>query len=360
MTHRHSPAAVDATRAGLRYADPGDPGIRREGPPGRVRYRRPNGSLVRDAPTLARIRAAAIPPAWTDIWISPDPSGHLQAVGRDARGRRQYRYHREFRASRDAAKFDRVIRFAERLPRIRRRVGRDLRAPGLPREKVLAAMVRLLELTFLRVGSDEYARLNRSFGLSTLRNRHVQVRGDRVRFRFRGKSGKDHEVGLTDRRLAGLVRRCQELPGQHLFEYVDSEGEPQRVDSDAVNDYIRAAAGDDTVSAKDFRTWAGTVLAHRSLQAAPRVETGADARRNVVAAVEATAEQLGNTPAVARASYVHPEVVDSYLLTGTNSAGRGNPDGRRQPGRRRPPAGPPSPAEERAVLALLRSHRRSR
>jgi len=254
-----------------------------------------------------------IPPAWTDVWISPNPRGHLQATGRDARGRKQYRYHPEFRRRRDAGKYNRLVALGERLPALRRQVTRDLGRPGLPRDRVLAAVVRLLERTALRVGNEEYARLNRSFGLSTLRNRHARVGQGSIQFRFRGKGGKRIEVDVDDRRLAAVVRRCQELPGQALFEYVDrtttAHGEdptPQPIDSEDVNAYIRAATGGD-FTAKDLRTWAATMLAFRSLRTAP-VE--ASQKKVVLEAIRDTAAALGNTPAVARASYVHPAVLE--------------------------------------------------
>jgi DNA topoisomerase-1 len=314
----------------------------------------PSGASVSDDATLARIRSLAIPPAWTDVWICPIANGHLQATGRDARGRKQYRYHARFRAGRDAGKFDRIVELGRRLPRIRRRVNRDLSSPGLPRKKVIAAIVRLLELTLLRVGNDEYARLNRSFGLSTLRSRHARVRGETVRLRFRGKGGRMLESGVTDRRLAAVIRRCQELPGQQLFQYVGEDGETHDVDSDAVNEYIRAAAGHESISAKDFRTWAATVLAFRALTArAADPEARSDGG---VAAVRETAERLGNTPAVARQSYVHPAVLEAFV--GEPSAGP-TQSMRQSPGRSRGRTGaPPTPAEERAVLALLRAQAR--
>ena len=302
---------------------------------------------------MARIRALAIPPAWTDAWICPTANGHLQATGRDARGRKQYRYHRAFRARRDEDKFDRLIRFATVLPRIRRRVSADLRKPGLPREKVLAAMVRLLELTLIRVGNDEYARLNRSFGLATMRDRHARVHGAAVRFRFRGKSGRVHDVGLRDRRVAAVVRRCRDLPGQELFQYVEPVGKIVDVRSEDVNDYIRAAANDSRFSAKDFRTWAGTVLAFRALRSAGEADGAPDARRAATQAVRDTAERLGNTPAVTRQAYVHPAVLDAYL-----------DDRLRRLMLRAADAAPekaaaPVPREERAVLTVLRRRLRA-
>jgi len=340
------PAALAAAEVGLRYVSPDDPGIARRRRGRGFTYSLPSGKPVTDAATLARIRALVIPPAWSDVWICLLANGHIQATGRDARGRKQYRYHAKFRDRRDADKFERMVRFGERLPRIRRRVTRDLRARGLPRDKVVAAVVRLLELTLLRVGNDEYARLNRSFGLSTLRNRHAEIRGENVQFRFRGKSGVIHEVGVSDRRLAALVRRCQGLPGQQLFGYIDAAGETREIDSEDVNEYIRRVSGDDAFSAKDVRTWAATVLAYRALQAADVPSKPTEARRAVVGAVQATADRLGNTPTVARQSYVHPAILESYLENGVGD----------RPRRRRvSPEAPPTPAEEAAVLELLRA-----
>ncbi len=301
-----------ARDAGLRWSTDARPGIQRRRAGRGWSYRRPDGELIRDAQTLARIRSLAVPPAWTDVWICTDPRGHLQATGRDARGRKQHRYHPDYRSRREHAKFDRLLAFARCLPRIRKRVDHDLGRQGLPREKVLAAVVRLLELTLIRVGNDEYARLNRSFGLTKLRSRHAKVRGEQIRFRFRGKSGVMHDVTLRDRRLARVVARCQELPGQDLLQYVDDDGEVRDVRSEDVNDYLREASGSD-VTAKDFRTWAGTVLAYRALLALQPVDTEREARHNVVEAVRQTAESLGNTPAVTRQSYVHPAVLRAYL-----------------------------------------------
>jgi DNA topoisomerase-1 len=300
---------------------------------------------------IERINALAIPPAWTDVWISPHPAAHLQATGRDAAGRRQYRYHPAWRARREGEKFDRLVRFAERLPRIRARVRRDLRARGLPRRKVLAAVVRLLDMTFIRVGNDEYARLYRSFGLTTLRGRHAAIRGATVRFRFRGKSGRQHDVSIRDRRLAGIIRRCRDLPGQELFAYVDADGDPQDVNSEDVNDYLREAAGSDDLSAKDFRTWAGTVMAFCALRAVSGSEANGDAEGAIVAAVRVAADQLGNTPAVTRRSYVHPAVIEGYLNDDLREAllrSVGRTAARRA-----------TSADEAAVLALLRRARRT-
>ena len=304
-----------ARSAGLRYSSDASPGIERVRHGRGFAYRHANGRPVRDETTLQRIRSLVIPPAWTEVWICAQPTGHLQATGRDSRGRKVYRYHRRFRAGRERAKFDRLLEFARVLPKIRRRVNRDLRTRGLSRDKVLAAVVRLLELSLIRVGNDEYARLNRSFGLTTLRDRHVRVRGEAVRFRFRGKSGREHEVDIRDRRLAGVVRRCQELPGQLLFQYPDEDAQLQDVTSEDVNDYLRDAADAD-VTTRDFRVWAGTVLAYRALQALEPPTSEAGVRRNIVAAVKVSAGRLGNTPAVARASYVHPRVLTAYEAGG--------------------------------------------
>jgi DNA topoisomerase I len=301
-----------ARQAGLRYSSDGDTGIRRVRRGRGFSYVGPDGKAIRDPETLARIRALAVPPAWTDVWISRYPNGHIQATGRDARGRKQHRYHARWRETRDESKFDRMIEFSAALSAIRERTDTDLARPGLPREKVLAAVVRLLELTLIRVGNDEYARLNRSFGLTTLRDRHARIEGTKIQFRFRGKSGQQHEVGLRDRRLASVVRRCQELPGQELFQYVDADGEVGDVASDDVNEYLREISGGD-FTAKDFRTWAGTVLAYRALRALEPASSATDAKRKVVAAMRETAGHLGNTPAVARNSYVHPAVVEAYM-----------------------------------------------
>jgi DNA topoisomerase-1 len=346
-------AREEATEAHLRYSPDDRPGITRRRAGRGFSYRSPDGSRITDPTTLTRIRALAVPPAWTDVWISTDPRGHLQATGRDARGRKQYRYHARWQRRRGESKFERMLVFASVLPRIRERVDTDLGRRGLPREKVLAAVVRLLELTHIRVGSDEYVKLNRSFGLTTLRNRHAMVDGTSVRFRFTGKSGRNHEVDLRDRRLASVVRRCQELPGQELFEYVDGDGEVRDVTSTDVNAYLREISGAD-ITAKDFRTWAGTVLAYRALRAQHATDDPKQARRDVVDAVKTTAERLGNTPAVARGSYIHPAVVEAYLegslvehakVTATiDRAEAALPD---------PAVEPPAPEDEEAVIDLL-------
>jgi DNA topoisomerase-1 len=335
---------------GLRHCTDARPGIVRRRSGRGFTYRDADGTTIRDEETRERIRRLAIPPAWTDVWICPWPNGHLQATGRDARGRKQYRYHARFRARRETAKFERLVEFARALPAIRERVDRDLARPGLPREKVLAAVVRLLELTLIRVGNDEYVRLNRSFGITTLRDRHAVVEGSRIRFRFRGKSGRQHEVGLRDRRLAGIVKRCRDLPGQELFQYIDPDGEPHDVASDDVNAYLAEIAPG--ITAKDFRTWAGTVLAYRALRGAGTPSTDREAQRKVAAAIRETADNLGNTAAVARSAYVHPAVVDAYLDGRIRSAlvqaAEETDD----------PPGMTSPAEERAVVALLRTRLR--
>jgi DNA topoisomerase-1 len=346
------PQSREIARAtGLRYASDIRPGWTRRRSGRGFTYRDIEGTTIRDAEALARVRALAIPPAWTDVWICPWPNGHLQATGRDARGRKQYRYHARWSHRRGADKFDRMLAFAEALPRIRQRCDQDLAMAGLPREKVLAAVVRLLELTLIRVGNDEYARLNRSFGLTTLRDRHARIDGSSVRFRFRGKSGKTHEVGLRDRRLARVIRRCQDLPGQELFQYVDADGGVRDVASDDVNAYLREA-GRGPFTAKDFRTWAGTVLAYRALRALQPAEDERTSVRNVVEAVRQTADQLGNTPSVARGSYVHPAVLEAYLDGSLRTALIEVAE--EQP---RPPLGA-DPDEERAVMALLRQRQR--
>jgi DNA topoisomerase-1 len=305
--------AQSAKAAGLRYvSDAVLPGISRRRTGKAFRYAAPGGNLVRDRATLGRIGALAIPPAWEAVWICPRDDGHLQATGRDARGRKQYRYHARWREVRDETKYGRVIAFARALPRIRRRVDHDLSLPGLPREKVLATVVRLLETTFIRVGNEEYARQNASFGLTTLRDRQVRVRGSKLKFRFRGKSGVEHAIELSDRRLAAVVRRMQDLPGEELFQYHDEKGEVCAVESLDVNDYLREIAGDEFTS-KDFRTWAGTVLTACVLQRIGGASSAAEAKRNIARAIEEVACQLGNTSAVCRKCYVHPTILECYF-----------------------------------------------
>lgn len=301
-----------AKEAGLRYVTDAQPGIRRIRAGKGFRYVDAAGKPVRDRATLERIRALVIPPAWKDVWICAEARGHLQATGRDARGRKQSRYHPRWRAVRDETKYDRMLLFGAALKGMRSRVEEDLSRPGLPREKVLATVVRLMERTAIRVGNAEYARENGSFGLTTLRGRHVEVKGSTVVFRFRGKSGKQHTVGVQDRRLARIVQRCQDLPGYELFEYLDEEGQPHTVDSAAVNDYLRTIGGED-FTAKDFRTWAGTVMASRALREFEQAGSETQAKKNVVAAIKEVARRLGNTPAVCRKCYVHPGVLECYL-----------------------------------------------
>lgn len=306
-----------AHAAGLRYVnDARLPGIRRRRAGASFAYRGPDGRAIRDAETLARIKRLAIPPAWTDVWICPTANGHVQATGRDARGRKQYRYHARWREVRDETKYGRMVAFGIALAKIRAKTEEHLALPGLPREKVLATVVRLLETTNIRVGNEEYARRNRSFGLTTLRERHVDVTGERIHFHFRGKSGKQRTVDVRDRRLAAVVRRCQSLPGQELFQYVDADGSLCTIESGDVNAYLREISGDD-FTAKDFRTWAGTVLAATALRRVPlastKTATKTEAKRHVVEAIAATAERLGNTPAVCRKCYVHPAVLDAFV-----------------------------------------------
>lgn len=300
-----------AKSAGLRYVNDADPGITRIVSGKKVHYDAA-GRRVTDAGTLARIKRLAVPPAWTGVWICAREDGHIQATGRDARGRKQYRYHHDWRTVRDENKYERMIAFGKTLPRLRRRVARDLRRRGLGREKVLATMVRLLETTLVRVGNEEYARANGSVGLSTMRDRHVDVKRGTLRFQFKGKSGKNHDIELHDPRLAEIVRRVQDLPGQELFQYIDEEGNRQDVKSEDVNDYLRQIGGAE-FSAKDFRTWAGTVLAAIALRQFERFDTKSQAKKNVVAAIERVAERLGNTPAVCRKCYIHPVILNSYL-----------------------------------------------
>jgi DNA topoisomerase-1 len=300
-----------AAEAGLRYVSGGGPCIRRLRHGKSFRYVGPDGWTLRKEKDLARIRALVIPPAWRDVWICASANGHLQATGRDAKGRKQYRYHARYRAVRDQAKFSRMIAFGTVLARIRQVVQKDLERRGLPKEKVLATVVRLLEIAFLRVGNEEYAKENESFGLTTMRNRHVSIEGTKLMFRFRGKSAQEQVIELTDRRLARIVKQCQELPGYDLFEYRDSDGNVCRIDSADVNRYIReAAAGEFT--AKDFRTWAGTVLAVRELYTGGPASSETGAKKVVVDAVKSVAKSLGNRPATCRKYYIHPAAIEAY------------------------------------------------
>jgi DNA topoisomerase-1 len=297
--------------SGLTYVGDHEPGIRRIPSPKGFAYRDPSGARLHDPQTLDRIRALVIPPAWTDVWICPDPDGHIQATGRDARGRKQYRYHPRWRQQRDSAKYDRMAAFGRALPRLRARVEQDLGRPGMSREKVLATVARLLELTLIRVGNDEYARKNKSFGLTTLRKRHVDVHGAAVVFEFRGKSGKSHRTGVNDRRLARVVRACEDLPGQRLFQYRDEDGHTHAISSHDVNAYIHDATGQH-FTAKDFRTWAGSLLAAQLLASCERATSETQHKHRVADCVKEVARKLGNTPAVCRSSYIHPEVIAAY------------------------------------------------
>jgi DNA topoisomerase-1 len=307
-----APVSAAALReVDLRYVDDNRPGIRRRRLHQRFAYFTPQGARIRDEDEIRRINKLAVPPAYTDVWICPDPAGHLQATGRDARGRKQYRYHPRWRELRDADKYGRLLEFGEALPRIRARVARDMALPGMPRQKLLATLVRLLDTTLIRVGNEEYARANRSFGLTTLRNRHVEVRGERICFRFRGKSGIEHDVAISDPRVARIIRRCLEIPGQELFQYLDEAGARHGIDSADVNNYLREIAGAD-FSAKDYRTWAGSTLALARLRLCG-FASQREAKSHVVSTLREVAQLLGNTPAVCRKAYVHPLVLESFL-----------------------------------------------
>jgi DNA topoisomerase-1 len=301
-----------AKAAGLRYVTDDEPGIRRQKRGKGFTFLDPQGQTIKDEKTLERIQKLAIPPAWTDVWICPRPNGHLQATGRDARGRKQYRYHANWREVRDETKFGRMIAFGDSLPKIRERIDRDMSQRGLGREKVLATVVKLLETTLIRVGNKEYVKQNNSFGLTTLRDQHVDVDGATLRFEFRGKSGKEHSVEVHDRRLARIVKQCRDVPGQKLFQYLDENGERQSVSSEDVNAYLRETTGED-FSAKDFRTWGGTVLALSALLEVGACESEREANKAVVEAIKHVSGQLGNRPAICRKYYVHPVVIQSFL-----------------------------------------------
>jgi len=301
-----------AEEAGLRYVSDMRPGYTRKRNGESFQYFDTEGKLIQDESRLLRIGRLAIPPAYHDVWICPLPNGHIQATGRDNRGRKQYRYHERWRAIRDENKYDRILTFAAAVPKIRRRVQADLKVPGLKREKVLAAVVQLLERTFIRVGNEEYARQNKSFGLTTMKNHNVKVRATKLRFRFRGKGGKEHEIDFMDRRIAKIIRELQDLPGQDLFQYFDDEGKLCDVTSQDVNDYLREITGED-FTAKDFRTWAGTVLTAMALNAQEKFATKKEAKANVKNAIGAAAKLLHNTPTICRKCYVHPAIVESYL-----------------------------------------------
>lgn len=306
-----NPAEI-AEAAGLIYVSDTTPGIRRRRSGKGFTYWGGNGKRITDDGVLARIKALAIPPAWTEVWICADKNGHLQATGRDAKGRKQYRYHTRWHERRGADKFGRLVTFGEALPRIRERVEADLSLHGLPREKVLATIIRLLDVAHIRIGNREYTRANHSFGLTTLRDKHVRINGSSLRFKFRGKGGIPHAIDLKDRRLARIVKRCQEVPGQELFQYLDDDGNPQDIGSHDVNDYLREISGQD-FTAKDFRTWGGTLLALQAFQAIGPCESRTQARQNAVRVVRRVAEQLGNTPAVCKKYYIYPALVEAFL-----------------------------------------------
>jgi DNA topoisomerase-1 len=339
-------SAEAADEAGLQYVNDERLGYSRRAKGKNFEYLDLAGKAIRDERRLLRIKRLAIPPAWTDVWICPSANGHIQATGRDARGRKQYRYHERWREVRDENKFDRLGQFAKALPNIRRRIAQDLKLPGLPREKVLATIVRLLERTFIRIGNEEYARDNKSFGLTTLKNRHAKVKGAKVLFRFRGKSKRQHEVDVTDRKVAKVVAKCQDLPGQDLFQFVDDDGKAQNITSQDVNEYLREIAGED-FTAKDFRTWGGTVLAAIALGRQKEFQTKKEANSNIKTAICAVAELLGNTPAVCRKCYVHPTIVEAYLNR-TRIAGLNGGNTLAPPNLR---------GAERAVLKYLHSQR---
>ena len=304
--------ADSAKAAGLRYLSDAKPGLKRLRRGKGFRYTTATGGAVRDEETLGRIKSLVIPPAWTDVWISPWQNGHLQATGRDVKGRKQSRYHPRWREVRDETKYERMSHFADALPTIRERVKHDLGLPGLPRKKVLATIVSLMEATLIRVGNEEYARENKSYGLTTMRNKHVEVEGSKITFTFQGKSRVHHTINLEDRRLAKIIKRCEEIPGYELFQYLDHEGEPHSIDSADVNEYLREISGEH-FTAKDFRTWAGSVLACMTLKELGPYETVTQAKKNVVEAIKSVAERLGNTPSVCRKCYVHPAVLEAYL-----------------------------------------------
>jgi DNA topoisomerase-1 len=312
MLPTEGPEAAKA--AGLRYTTDAIPGIRRVKRRKSFAFIASDGTPITDRKEIARIKSLAIPPAYTDVWICPQPNGHLQATGRDARGRKQYRYHKRWREIRDENKFDRMLEFAKALPAIRAAVARDIAKPGLPREKILATLVSLLEETAIRVGNEEYARANESFGLTTLQEDHAEVRGATVTFRFRGKSGKEHEIAVKDKRVARIVKASQDLPGQNLFEYVGDDGEPHPVRSEDVNEYLREISDGD-FTAKDFRTWEATMSCALEL-AAVEAEGKGEAKTAVNEAIKRVAEKLGNTPAVCKKSYIHPGVIDEFLANG--------------------------------------------
>ncbi|HWD21019.1 MAG TPA: DNA topoisomerase IB [Verrucomicrobiae bacterium] len=305
-----------ARLAQLRYVSHTEAGIRRQKAGAAFKYFGKDGKLIDDPACLRRIKALAIPPAWRNVWICPLENGHLQATGRDDRGRKQYRYHRRWREVKDDTKYNRMLAFAQALPKIRRRAARDLRPHGLPKNKVMATVVRLLESSLIRVGNDEYAHDNHSYGLTTMQNRHARIHGATIQFHFRGKSGKEHTVEIHDARLAKIVRACRDIPGQDLFQYLDDDGQRHHVRSEDVNEYLREISGAD-FTAKDFRTWAGTILAGMALREFQKFDSQAQAKKNLVQAIESVARRLGNTPAICRKCYIHPEILDGYLQGAT-------------------------------------------
>jgi len=335
-----------AESAGLRYVSDARPGIRRKGSKRSFTYARADGSKLTEPNVLRRIKSLAVPPAWADVWICPHADGHIQATGRDARGRKQYCYHPSFREARESTKYQHLVAFADALPDIRAKVRQHIALRGLPREKVVATVVHLLDTTLIRIGNDDYARQNNSYGITTLKNRHVAVNGNEVRFRFTGKSGKQWSLQVRDRRIAKVMRACQELPGQELLQYLDEEGNAQGITSSDVNAYLKAITGTD-ITAKDFRTWAGTVLTAIALSELPSFESATQAKRNLRNAIKDVAARLGNTPTICRKCYVHPELVASYingsfvLKVKSENKLRGERSGLR--------------LEEAAVLAMLRS-----
>ena len=337
---------LSAREAGLRYVDVATPGITRHRAGKGFSYRDSDGNRITDRKTRDRIASLAIPPAWTDVWICPNEDGHIQATGRDLKNRKQYRYHPKWHEVRDETKYERMMQFGRALPGIRERVDADLRRHGLPREKVLAAIVHLLETTLIRVGNDEYAKTNKSFGLTTMRDHHVQINSTTLEFEFRGKSGVEHEIELRNPRLARIVKACQDLPGQQLFQYLDENGQRHTVGSDDVNLYLKEITGHD-YTAKDFRTWAGTVLAARALAEFEAVDTDTIAKKNVVRAIESVAARLGNTTTICRKCYVHPAVIDAYLAGDTVETVKTRVD------KELTEAIGDLPPEEAAVLALL-------
>jgi DNA topoisomerase I len=305
-------AKESAQSAGLIYVSRERPGIARRRAGKGFQYLNPNGKRVRKQETILRIQQLVIPPAWSDVWICSSSRGHIQAVGKDARGRTQYRYHAKWREVRDESKYGKMVAFGKALPKIRSRVRRHLRLPELPREKVLATIIKLLEITLIRVGNEEYAKSNKSFGLTTIHNNHVNVNGSKVRFQFKGKSSVQHTIDIQDKRLAKVIRTCQELPEQELFEYVDPDGSRHDITSSDVNGYLQEITGED-FTAKDFRNWAGTILAAVALQEFEAFKSEAQAKRNIVAAIEAVAKKLGNTKAVCRKCYIHPVILEVYM-----------------------------------------------